>query len=74
MPELAHVLAYASALLLALSLAIWALCLRGPLLQRLDGHRAANTAPAATVLRLLIAAFGVIAVAAVLAIIGWIFQ
>jgi hypothetical protein len=46
--------------------------LRGPLLQRLDGQRASNAAPAPLAMKLLMAAFGVSAVAAVLAIVGWI--
>jgi Zn-dependent protease len=72
MPEVARTLAFLSAVLLVTSVAVWAKWLRGPLLQRLDGPRASNAAPAALVLKLRMAAFGVSAVAAVLAIGGWI--
>jgi hypothetical protein len=72
MPEVAQALAFLSALLIVMSFAIWSNWLRGPLLQRLDGQRASNAAPAALAIKLLIAAFGVSALAAVLAIAGWI--
>ena len=72
MPEIAQALAFLSALLIVMSFAIWSNWLRGPLLQRLDGQRASNTAPAALAIKLLMAAFGVSALAAVLAIAGWI--
>lgn len=72
MLEVARPLAFASALLMAISFAIWANWLRGPLLQRLDGQTASNATPAALALILLIAALGVSALAAVLAIVGWI--
>jgi hypothetical protein len=70
--EVARALAFAAALLMAISFAIWWSWLRGPLLQRLDGRRAANAAPAALAIKLLIAALGVSAVAASLAIVAWI--
>ena len=72
MPEVAQALAFLSALLIVMSFAIWSNWLRGPLLQRLDGQRASNAAPAALAIKLLIAAVGVSALAAVLAIAGWI--
>lgn len=72
MSEVARILAFASVILMAISLAIWANWLRGPLLQRLDGRRASNAAPAALAIKLLIAGFAVSAVAAALAILGWI--
>jgi hypothetical protein len=72
MPEIAQALAFLSALLIVMSFAIWSNWLRGPLLQRLDGQRASNTAPAALAIKLLMAAFGVSALAAMLAIAGWI--
>jgi hypothetical protein len=72
MPEVAQTLAFLSALLLLISFAIWSSWLRGPLLQRLDGQRASNAAPAGIAVKLLLAAFGVSALAAVLAIVGWI--
>ena len=70
--EVARALAFLSALLIVISLAIWAMGLRGPLLQRLDGRRASNAAPAALAIKLLTAAFGLSAIAALLAIVGWI--
>jgi hypothetical protein len=72
MSEVARALAFLSALLIVISFAIWAMGLRGPLLQRLDGPRASNAAPAALAIKLLTAAFGVSAIAAFLAIVGWI--
>ena len=72
MLELARTLAFASALLMVISFVIWVSLLRGPLLQRLDGQRASNAAPAALAIKLLMLAFGVSAVAAILAIVGWI--
>jgi hypothetical protein len=72
MLELARPLAFASALLMVISFVIWVSLLRGPLLQRLDGQRASNAAPAALAIKLLMLAFGVSAVAAILAIVGWI--
>ena len=72
MAEVAAALGCFSALLMVVSLAIWASWLRGPLLQRLDGERASNAASAGIAINLLVAAFGVSAVAAVLAIVAWI--
>ena len=68
MPEFAHALAFLSAFLMVVSFAIWSNWLRGPLLQRLDGQRPSNAAPAALAIILLLVAVGVGAVAAVLAI------
>lgn len=72
MPELAQTLAFLAVLLMLISFAIWLSWLRGPLLRRLDGQRASNATPAALAIQLLVAAFGISAVAAVLAIAGWI--
>lgn len=72
MPELARTLGFLAALLMVISFAIWSNWLRGPLLQRLDGRRASNTGPAGFAIKLLLAALGVSALAAVLAIGGWI--
>ena len=72
MDEIARNLASVSALLIVISIAIWANRLRGPLLQRLDGQRASNAAPAAIAIKFLTLAVGLSAVAAVLAIIAWI--
>ena len=70
--EVARALAFAAALLMAISFAIWLSWLRGPLLQRLGGLRASNVAPAALAIKSLIVAFGVSVVAALLAIVAWI--
>jgi hypothetical protein len=72
MSEVARILGFGSALLMGISFAIWASWLRGPLLQRLGGVRASNAAPAAVAIKLLMASFVVSAVAAALAILGWI--
>ena len=72
MLEVARTLAFLSTALMVISFAIWLKWLRGPLLQRLDGQRASNVALAAVASKLLMVAFGVSAVAAVLAIGGWI--
>lgn len=74
MSELAQALALFAALLIVISFAIWSNWLRGPLLLRLDGQRASNAAPAALAIKLLMAAFVVSALAAVVAIAGWIFM
>ena len=71
MSEVARILAFASVVLMAISFAIWSNWLRGPLLERLDGQRASNAA-AALAIALLMVAFGVSVIAAVLAIGGWI--
>ena len=73
MPELAQALGFLSALLIVMSFAIWSNWLRGPLLQRLDGRRQSNAAPAALAIKSLMAALGISVLAAVLAIGNWIF-
>ena len=70
MLELARTLAFASASLMVISIGIWASWLGGPLLQRLDGQLPSNAAPAGIAIKLLIAAFGLSAVAAVLVIVA----
>jgi Zn-dependent protease len=72
MADIAVALGSFSALLMVISLAVWSCWLRGPLLQRLDGERVSNAASAGIAINLLVAAFGVSAVAAVLAIVAWI--
>lgn len=72
MPEIANTLAFVSAFLMAISFAIWANLLRGPVMQRLDGQRASNAGPATLAIGLLMAALVVSAAAAALAISGWI--
>jgi hypothetical protein len=70
--EAARIIGFFSALLLVGSVAIWAKTLRGPLLRRLDGRMASNARPAQIAIRLLATAVGLSAVAALLAIAGWI--
>ena len=72
MAGVSQALAILSTLLMAISFAIWSNWLRGPLLERLDGQRASNAAAAALAIALLMVAFGVSVIAAVLAIGGWI--
>lgn len=74
MPEIARMLAILSSLLLGASVIIWVNVLRGPLLQRLDGKRPSNARPAELASGLLVFAFGIAAIAAILAIVGWIYQ
>ena len=71
MLQAARSLALLSALLLAVSVTIWGM-LRGPLLQRLDGSRASNDSPAELAMKMLVLAFGLSSVAAVLATVAWI--
>jgi hypothetical protein len=72
MPETARALALFSAAFLLASCAIWTVLLRGPMLQRLDGRRASNNRPAQLAVQLLAEGFGLSAVAAVLAVAGWV--
>jgi hypothetical protein len=72
MAEVERTLAFGAGLLMAISFAIWASWLRGPLLQRLDGRRASNVAPAGFAVKSLLVAFGASAIAAALAIMEWI--
>lgn len=72
MPEAARILAVFSALLLLASVLIWTQRLRGPLLQRLDGRRASNDRPADLAVKALVLALGLSAVAAILAVAGWV--
>ncbi len=74
MTEAARILGLFSALLLVGSVAIWATMLRGPLLKRLDGRRASNVVPAELASQVLVFAFGMSALAVILAIAGWIFS
>ena len=67
MPEAAELLALFSVLLLAASVAIWATMLRGPLLQRLDGRRASNAGAAEFASQVLVIAFAMAGIAAILA-------
>ena len=72
MTEAARTLAFVATFLMLISIGIWAKWLRGPLLQRLDGQRASNAEPGALAIQVLMVAFGVSALAAALAIVGWI--
>jgi len=74
MTDVAGVLALCSALLLIVSVAIWAKVLRGPLMQRLDGGRQSNDEPAEAAAQILVFAFVTSALAAILAIVGWIYR
>jgi uncharacterized iron-regulated membrane protein len=62
-----------AALMLVASVVIWAKRLRGPLLLRLSGRRKSNVRPTELVSEVLVLALGLSAVAAGLAIVGWIF-
>ena len=70
----AGILALCSALLLVASVAIWARMLRGPLMQRLDGARQSNAGPAEVAAQVLVFAFLTSALAAILAVVGWIYR
>jgi len=71
MSETAQILAFLSALLLAVAAVMWAR-LRGPPLQRLDGTRASNARPAEIAAQVLVMAVAVAVLAAALAVVGWI--
>lgn len=72
MAEVERTLAIGAGLLMVISFAIWASLLRGPLLQRLDGRRGSNVAPAGLAVKFLLVAFVASAIAAALAITEWI--
>lgn len=72
MTEAAGIFALFSALLLIVAVAIWGGFLRGPLMQRLGGRRESNAAPAELGSQALVLALGMSAVAAALALAGWI--
>jgi hypothetical protein len=64
----AQILALSAALSLIGVVVIWAKRLRGPLLQRFDGTEASNLRPAGFALKILVLAFGLSVVAAILSI------
>jgi hypothetical protein len=68
MLEAAQVLGGFSALLLIASLVLWTKRPRGPLLQRIDGGRAPIPGAAELASKMLVLAFGLSAVAALLAL------
>ena len=72
MLELGQILGFFSAALLILAVAAWVQVGRDPALQRLDGRSGSNSGKAELASRLLVLAFGSSAVAAVLAVGGWI--
>lgn len=73
MLEVGGIFGIFAALLLVASVVIWAKRLRGPLLQRLSGRRTSNVRATELVSEVLVFALGLSAVAAALAIVGWIF-
>ena len=73
MLEAGGIFGLVAALLLVASVVIWVKLLRGPLLQRLNGRRTSNIRPTELVSEVLVLALGLSAVAAGLAIVGWIF-
>ena len=72
--EVAHYIALIAASFLVAAVGVWAAVLRGPLLERLDGWRVANSGLAERAMQALALAFGLSALAAVLAIGGRIFR
>jgi uncharacterized membrane protein len=72
MLELGQTLGFFSAVLLIVACAAWVNLSRGSRLQPIDGPPEANRAPTEFASRLLALAFGLSAVAAVLAVVGWI--
>jgi hypothetical protein len=71
MLEVARVVGFFAAILLLLAVAAWIKLLRGPELQRLDGG-AAKAGNAETASQLLVLSAALSAVAAALAVAGWI--
>lgn len=71
MADLAAALAMGAAALLTVSFGIWAVWLRGPLMERLDGVRVSNDKPAKLAVMIVIGAFAFSAVAALLAVTAW---
>lgn len=72
MIELASLLGGVSALLLLIAIAAWLKMGRTPLLRRLDGRAELDSAQGQAAAQLLVAALGLSAAAALLAVIGWI--
>jgi hypothetical protein len=72
MLEVAHVLGFLAATLLIVAVAAWINLLRGPELQRLDGRAAPRVRSVEIASRLLVLAVTLSAVAAILAVAGWI--
>ncbi len=71
MLEVARILASVAVILLTVAIAAWANRLRRPSLRRLNGSAVANGGNLQIAALLLLAAVGLSAVAAVLAIAGW---
>ena len=72
MLEAAPILGIFSAVLLVAAIAAWVRLLQGPALQRLDGRIGPSSGQAQLASQLLMLAAGLSAVAAVLAVAGWI--
>lgn len=72
MIEAARILALLAVVALGAGLFGWVKLFRSPALQRLDGRRKRSFARAETASQLLLVAVGLSAVAAVLAVAGWI--
>ena len=72
--EVARLLGIVAAVSLIASVGVWAGILRGPLFERLDGWRKSNRAPAELAIQALVLALGLSALAAVLALVGWIYR
>ena len=70
MLELARILGGLSAVLLVAAIAAWVNLLRAPVLQRLDGRLQGESRAAEIASQLLVAAAGLGAVAAILAVVG----
>lgn len=72
MLELGQMLGLVAAILLVVTIAAWVKLGRGPSLQPIDGRSTAKHAPAEFAAQLLALAFGLSALAALVAVIGWI--
>ena len=72
MLELARLLGGLSVVLLVIAVAAWVKVLRAPVLQRLDGRLEGESRAGEIASQLLVAATGLSAVAALVAVVGWI--
>ena len=72
MLETAQILGWFSAVLLVVAVVAWMNLGRGRRLQRLDGHVESNSAQTEVASQLLVLAAGSSAVAAILAVVGWV--
>ena len=74
MIEIARLLGGISAILLVAALATWLNLFRGPILRPINGQARLSDAQTQRGSQLLVVAAGVSAIAAVLAVAGWIFE